>query len=58
MGQNFYFIYSGSVFVNVEDVNAQGEKFVKTEVVLSKGDAFGVSQSKDCPGFTMLTTTT
>lgn len=43
VGQNFYFIYSGSVFVNVEDTNAQGEKFVKTEVVLHKGDSFGVS---------------
>lgn len=42
VGQNFYFLYSGSVFVNVEDINAQGEKFVKTEVVLSKGDSFGV----------------
>ncbi|ELT93107.1 hypothetical protein CAPTEDRAFT_85725, partial [Capitella teleta] len=41
VGQNFYFIYSGSVFVNVEDMNAQGEKFVKTEVVLTKGDSFG-----------------
>ena len=42
VGQNFYFIYSGSVFINVDDTNVQGEKFVKTEVVLTKGDSFGV----------------
>lgn len=42
IGLNFYFIYSGSVFINVDDVNAKGESFVKTEVVLSRGDAFGV----------------
>ncbi|XP_064648020.1 cyclic nucleotide-binding domain-containing protein 2-like [Lineus longissimus] len=41
VGVNFYFIYSGSVFVNVEDVNAKGEKFIKTEVTLTKGDSFG-----------------
>jgi hypothetical protein len=43
IGQHFYFIYSGSVFVNVQEENGQGEKFLKTEVVFSKGDSFGVS---------------
>lgn len=43
VGHNFYIVYSGSVFVNVNDVNSQGVSFVKTEVVLSKGDSFGVS---------------
>ena len=43
VGQHFYFIYSGSVFVNVEDENSNGDKFTKTEVVFSKGDSFGVS---------------
>ncbi|KAK3589034.1 hypothetical protein CHS0354_007982 [Potamilus streckersoni] len=41
VGQNFYFIHSGSVFVNVDDVNIYGESFVKTEVVLKTGDSFG-----------------
>ena len=42
VGINFYFIYSGSVFVNVEDVNTRGEHFEKTETVLARGDSFGV----------------
>ncbi|XP_069114237.1 cyclic nucleotide-binding domain-containing protein 2-like [Argopecten irradians] len=41
VGFNFYFIYSGSVFVNLEDRNIDGEKFEKTETVLVRGDAFG-----------------
>ncbi|KAL3831842.1 hypothetical protein ACJMK2_023541 [Sinanodonta woodiana] len=41
VGQNFYFIHSGSVFVNVDDVNINGESFVKTEVILKTGDSFG-----------------
>ncbi|XP_022304182.2 uncharacterized protein LOC111111479 isoform X4 [Crassostrea virginica] len=41
VGINFYFIYSGSVFVNVEDVNTRGEHFEKTETVLARGDSFG-----------------
>ncbi|XP_033762401.1 cyclic nucleotide-binding domain-containing protein 2-like isoform X2 [Pecten maximus] len=41
VGFNFYFIYSGSVFVNLEDRNIEGEKFEKTETVLVRGDAFG-----------------
>ncbi|XP_070565317.1 cyclic nucleotide-binding domain-containing protein 2-like [Ptychodera flava] len=42
IGQNFYFIYSGSVFVNTEELNpATRRTFVKTEAVLSRGDAFG-----------------
>lgn len=43
VGINFYFIYSGSVFVNVEEVNTRGEHFEKTETVLVRGDSFGVS---------------
>ena len=42
VGQNFYFLYSGSVFVNVDDVTASGQVFSKTQVVLYKGDSFGV----------------
>ncbi|ESP03204.1 hypothetical protein LOTGIDRAFT_171689 [Lottia gigantea] len=41
VGYNFYFVFSGSAFVNVEDVNSSGEKFVKTEAVVKKGDSFG-----------------
>ncbi|XP_060081548.1 cyclic nucleotide-binding domain-containing protein 2-like [Ylistrum balloti] len=41
VGFNFYFIYSGSVFVNLEDRNIDGKKFEKTETVLVRGDAFG-----------------
>ncbi|OWF39456.1 Cyclic nucleotide-binding domain-containing protein 2 [Mizuhopecten yessoensis] len=41
VGFNFYFIFSGSVFVNLEDRNIDGEKFEKTETVLLRGDAFG-----------------
>lgn len=43
VGINFYFIYSGSVFVNVEEVNTRGDRFEKTETVLVRGDSFGVS---------------
>lgn len=43
VGINFYFIYSGSVFVNVEEVNTRGDHFEKTETVLVRGDSFGVS---------------
>lgn len=43
VGQNFFFIYSGSAFVNVEDQTSSGEVFLKTQVVFSKGDSFGVS---------------
>ena len=42
IGHNFYFIFSGSVFVNVEDVNLDGERFIKTEAILGRGDSFGV----------------
>ncbi|XP_041366762.1 uncharacterized protein LOC121381506 [Gigantopelta aegis] len=41
IGQNFYLVYSGSVFVNVNDVTSSGERFTKTEAVLSRGDSFG-----------------
>lgn len=43
IGHNFYFIYSGSVFVNINDVNDSGVKFSRTEVILTKGDSFGVT---------------
>ena len=42
VGVNFYFIYSGSVFVNINDTNMYGNQFVKTEAVLKRGDSFGV----------------
>ncbi|VDI21961.1 Hypothetical predicted protein [Mytilus galloprovincialis] len=41
VGFNYYFIYSGSVFVNIEDVNIDGNKFDRTVSVLVRGDAFG-----------------
>ena len=43
VGRNYYIIFSGSVFVNVEDKNTFGDEFVKTETILSQGDAFGVN---------------
>ena len=43
VGFNYYFIYSGSVFVNIEDINIEGKKFDRTVAVLVRGDAFGVS---------------
>lgn len=43
VGINFYFIYFGFVFVNVEEVNIRGEYFEKIEIVLVRGDFFGVS---------------
>ena len=45
VGQNFYLVYSGSVFVNVDDVTSSGDRFTKTEAVLSRGDSFGVNSS-------------
>ncbi|KAK3101866.1 hypothetical protein FSP39_006884 [Pinctada imbricata] len=41
VGFNFYFIYSGSVFVNIQDINIEGKKFEKTETILARGDSFG-----------------
>lgn len=41
VGFNYYFIYSGSVFVNIEDINIEGKKFDRTVAVLVRGDAFG-----------------
>ncbi|XP_076437211.1 cyclic nucleotide-binding domain-containing protein 2-like [Babylonia areolata] len=41
IGHNFYFIYSGSVFVNVQDIDSDGEPFIKTEAILAHGDSFG-----------------
>ncbi len=43
IGQKFYMVYSGSVFVNVNDKSPSGTLFVKNEAVLSKGDSFGAS---------------
>ena len=46
----FYFIYSGSTFVNVEDKNSEGEVFTKTAAILHSGESFGVchiSESSD-----------
>nr|KAG5714351.1 hypothetical protein BaRGS_018568 [Batillaria attramentaria] len=41
IGHNFYFVYSGSVFVNVQDVDSDGNPFIKTEAILGRGDSFG-----------------
>ena len=43
IGHNFYFVYSGSVFVNVQDTDSDGVQFIKTEAILGRGDSFGVS---------------
>ena len=42
VGQFYYIVYSGSVFVNVQDTRADGQVFHKTQAILTKGDAFGV----------------
>ena len=42
VGLNFYFIYSGSVFVNQEDETKQGRVFSRTVATLCRGDSFGV----------------
>ena len=43
IGQAFYLIFSGSVFVNIEGFNAETNKVVyKTVSTLHQGDAFGV----------------
>ncbi|RUS74029.1 hypothetical protein EGW08_018203 [Elysia chlorotica] len=41
IGLNFYFIYSGSVFVNQEDETRGGRVFSRTVATLSRGDSFG-----------------
>lgn len=43
VGHNFYFVYSGSLFVNVQDTDSEGNPFIKTEAILGRGDSFGVS---------------
>ncbi|XP_078619243.1 uncharacterized protein LOC144886481 [Branchiostoma floridae x Branchiostoma japonicum] len=50
-GSGFYFVYSGSVFVNAEDTNqATGEVFMRTEAVLGRGDSFGeIALLRGCP---------
>lgn len=42
-GVCFYFIFSGSTFVNVEDRNNNDELFTKTAAILHRGESFGVS---------------
>lgn len=42
-GQNFYMIFSGSVFINKTGINVKGEKFLNTEFVLKEGATFGAS---------------
>ncbi|XP_059171648.1 uncharacterized protein LOC131952810 [Physella acuta] len=41
VGVNFYFIYSGSVFVNYEDISLDGTPFMRTVAMLTRGDSFG-----------------
>nr|XP_006817128.1 PREDICTED: cyclic nucleotide-binding domain-containing protein 2-like [Saccoglossus kowalevskii] len=42
VGLCFYFIYSGSVFVNTEEIHPTTKAvFTKTEAILTKGDSFG-----------------
>ena len=42
IGQNFYFVFSGSVFVNVEEEGPDGKRLIRTDAILTKGDSFGV----------------
>ena len=43
-GYNFYFVYSGSAFVQKEKVDEQtGKKQLVTENVIDQGACFGVS---------------
>ena len=49
-GNSCYFLYSGSVFVNIEEkASKTGKMYTKTKCVLSPGSVFGVSD------FTLLT---
>ena len=44
IGVSFYFIFSGSVFVNVEELLVKtGHVMWHTAVTLQRGDSFGVS---------------
>ena len=44
VGQAFYFIFSGSVFINIEGLHVETNEVVyKTVSILQRGDAFGVS---------------
>ena len=44
MGVNFYFIFSGSVFVNIEEYHKKtGKNVWRTTTVLGRGECFGVS---------------
>jgi len=47
-GLCFYFLYSGSAFVNVEDTNRENKIFTKTVSTLHRGDSFGVNTSYIC----------
>ncbi|CAH1790272.1 unnamed protein product [Owenia fusiformis] len=49
-GIYFYFIFSGSVFINIQHFDQHGNTFSKTERVLTRGDSFGeVALLKDIP---------
>jgi len=44
VGVGFYFIFSGSVFVNVEELLTKtGHVMWHTAITLQRGDSFGVS---------------
>ena len=46
-GVSFYFIFSGSVFVNVEELLLKtGHVMWHTAITLQRGDSFGVSACK------------
>ena len=41
-GEFFYIIFSGSVFVNIQDRDKEGRTFTRTECVMGEGSLFGV----------------
>ena len=48
IGVSFYFIFSGSVFVNVEEfLERTGHVMWRTAVILERGDSFGVGLHED-----------
>ena len=47
-GHSFYFIYSGSAFVNIEEkASKTGKMYTKTQCVLPQGSICGVSNPID-----------
>lgn len=53
IGVSFYFIFSGSVFVNVEELLTKtGHVMWHTAITLNRGDSFGVMTSKFLVAFT------